>query len=125
MIHDQCIISDIEGTSRNMTRAMKRAMPVEMFRESARHQPYVVIDIGTEREVIGGVGWQILNFPDKSEPLSGTLAGMGTEVLPSVNAFAAVNDQNGNAVLLGVRGAAYDQRTTQYESLWNYQQLRS
>ena len=79
---------------------MKRAMSVRMSRGSVRHQPYAVIDPGAEHEVISGVGWQILHFSDESEPLSGALAGMGTKVLPLANLVTAVNDQNGNAVLL-------------------------
>jgi hypothetical protein len=116
-------IKDIEGTSR--IRILKRAMSVGMSKGSTRHPPYAVIDPGAEKEVIGGVGWHILHFSDKSESLSGALAGMGNKVLPSVDAVTAVEDTEGRVVLLGIGEAAYDRRITQHEALWNSHHLRA
>ena len=97
-----------------------------MSRGSTRHPPYAVIDPGAERDVIGGVGWRVLHFSDKSETLSGALVGMGTSnVLPSVDAVTAVQDSDGKVVLLGIGNAAFDHRTTQFESLWNSHHIRA
>ena len=49
-----------------------------------------MIDSGDEMEVIGGAGWNLLYLSKKSETLRGTLNGMGSEVLPSVDAVAAM-----------------------------------
>ena len=119
---NQCI-EDVEGTSR--IRAVKRATSVGMSRGRIQHPPYAVIDTGAEREIIGGVGWHILHFSDKSEGIHGALSGMGSEVLPSVDAVTAVNDSEGRVILLGVGEAAFDRRVTQYESLWNSHHLRA
>ena len=54
--------------------------------------PFAVIGPGSEMEVIGGVGWQVLHFSDKSETLRGALNGMGGEVLQPVDAVTAVED---------------------------------
>ena len=62
---DQCI-KDVEGIS---IRMLKRATSIGMSRGSSRHSPHAVIDPGAEKEVIGGVGWQILHFSDRSEAL--------------------------------------------------------
>ena len=51
--------------------------------------------------------------------------GMGTEVLPSVDAVTTVKDAEGRSVLLGIGNAAFDRRTTQNESLWNSHHLRA
>ena len=44
---------------------------------------------------------------------------MGSEVLPSVDAFIAVEDSEGRVVLLGLGEAAFNRRFTQTEALWN------
>ena len=75
-------------------------------------------------DVIGGVGWKVLHFSDKYETLGGALKGMGTEVLPSVCAATTVEDTEGRVILLGIRNADYDRRTTQIESLWNSHCMR-
>ena len=118
---DRCII-DEEGFS---IRSLKRSTSVGMSRGSSRYPPYAVIDPGAEMEVIGGVGWRILHFPQKSETLNGALTGMGSEVLPTVDAVTAVEDEDGRVILLGIGEAAFDRRTTQHESLWNSHHLRS
>ena len=50
---------------------------------------------------------------------------MGSEVLPSVDAVTAVRDKDGKVILLGVREAVYDRRTTQHEALLNSHHMRS
>ena len=117
----------MNDTKRSLTRIrmLKTNVSAGMSRGSTRQLPYAVIDPGAEREVIGGVGWRILHFSDKSESLSGALTGMGCQVLPSVDAVTTVKDENGNKILLGIGDAAYDRRTTQNESLWNSHHLRS
>ena len=76
-------------------------------------------------DVIGGVGWELLHFSDKSETLGGALKGMGTKVLPSVDAATVVEDTEGRVILIGIVNAAYDRQTTQIESLWNSHHMRS
>ena len=93
---DQCI-KDEEGFS---IRMLKKTTSIGMSRGSSRFPPYAVIDPGAEKEVIGGVGWKILHFSDRSEALNGALAGMGTEVLPTVDAVTTVKDTDGRVILL-------------------------
>ena len=64
--NDSDFISDVGGIS---IRMLKRATSIGMSRGSSRHSPHAVIDPGAEKEVIGGVGWQILHFSDRSEAL--------------------------------------------------------
>ena len=121
---DHSMGGDNEGTS--TLRALKKTISsIGMSRGSVRHPSYAVIDPGAEKEVVGGVGWRILHFSDKSESLNGPLAGIGSSVLPSVDAVTVVEDSEGKVVLLGIGEASYDRRTTQYESLWNSHHLRS
>ena len=60
--------------------------------------PFAMIDLGDEMEVIGGVGWHVLNFYYKSETLIGTLNGVGSEVIPSVDAATEVEYLEGRIV---------------------------
>ena len=113
------------GAEGSTIRALKRAASIGMSKGSTRHSTYAVIDPGAEKEIVGGVGWHILHFSDQSEPLSGGLKGMGSVVLPIVDAVTAVEDSDGRVVLIGVGKAGYDRRTTQYESLWNSHHMRS
>jgi len=53
-------IGNAVGTSR--VRALKRATSIGMSKGSMRHAPYAVMDTGAEREVVGRVGWKILEF---------------------------------------------------------------
>ena len=62
---------------------------------------------------------------NESDPLSDVFQSMGTEVLPSVDAVTAVDDKDGRTILLGIGRAAFDRRTTQFESLWNSHHLRA
>ena len=50
---------------------------------------------------------------------------MDTKVLPSVDAVTAVEDSENRVVLLRLRNAAFNRRTTQNESLWNSHYLRA
>ena len=104
-------IGNAEGTSR--VRALKRATSIGMSKGSTRHAPYAVMDTGAEREVVGGVGWKILHFSDKSEPLHGGLNGMGSGNIPFVDAVTAVEDTDERVVLIEVGDAGYDRRTIQ------------
>ena len=51
-----------------------------MSKGTIRLQTFAVIDPEADMEVIGGVGWKLLHFYDKSETMGGTLKVMGTEV---------------------------------------------
>ena len=116
----------IKNSVNNSTiRALKRDMSVGISRGSVNVPPYAVIDPGAEKEVVGGVGWRILHFSDKSESLNGPLAGMGNSVLPTVDAVTAMQDNEGKTVLVGIGDTSYDRRTTQYEALLNSHHLRS
>ena len=75
-------------------------MSIGMSKGSTRHAPYAVMDIGAERKVVGRVGWKILHFSDKSEPLHGGLNGMGSVNLPFVDAVVAADDTDGRVVLI-------------------------
>ena len=63
-------------------------------------------------DVIGGLCWKVSHFSDKSETLGGALKGMGTKVLPSVDAATVVEDTEGRVILIGIGNAAYDRQTT-------------
>jgi len=109
----------------SILRMLKRTESVGMSNGRKTLLPYAVIDPGAEQDVIGGVGWHIMHFSDESETLSAALDGMGTAVLPKVDAVTAVEDSNGRVVLIGMGGVAYDRRTTQHEALWNSHHLRA
>ena len=88
-----------------------------MYRGRTIYRSYAVIDLGAEKEIIGGLGWHILHFFDKSEALDGVLFGMGTQVLPLVDEVVTLSDTDGRTVLLGIGEAAYERHTTQYKYL--------
>ena len=77
-----------------------------------------------EDEIINGY-LMGMHFSDESETLSAVLDGMGTTVLPKVDAVTAVEDSNGRVVLIGMGGVAYDRHTTQHEELRNSHHLRA
>ena len=57
---------------------------------NSRVAPRMIIDPGTEIDVIGGVGWIILNVVDRTTAnLGGALAGIGERRLPIVSAVTA------------------------------------
>ena len=116
-----------KGTSdkASIIRAVKKTKSVAMSTKSKVVPPYAVINPGAKKEILGGLGWYILHFSDKSESLNGALSGMGSEILPSVDAVTCVYNINRKAVFLGVGEAAYDRRSTRVESLWNSHYTRS
>ena len=118
-------VKDVENTSSKRIRMVKKVASIGMSRGRKRHPTYTVIDPGAEQDLIGGTGWHIIHFSDKSEPLGGALQGMGTQVLPKVDAITAMEDEDGKVVLLGFGGVAYDRRITQNESLWNSHHMRA
>ena len=76
--------------------------------------PRVVLDEGTEFEVIGGAGWVVLEEFSKQANMGGWRAGMDGPTLPIVNAVCAFDDESsGKTVLLGVGSAAWDDRAEQ------------
>ena len=104
---------------------MKHSNSIGISRGRARKSPYAVVDPGADMEIIGGVGWHVLHFSERTEILNGALEGMGSSVLPTADAVTAVEDMDGRVVLLGLGDSAYDHRTTQTESLWNSHHLRA
>ena len=117
--------NDYEEGHSTRVRALKRTTSVGMSKGTIRHQPFAVIDPGADMDVIGRVGWKVLHFSNKSETLGGALKGMGTELLPSVDAVTSVEDMEGRVILLDIRNAAYDRRITQNKSLWNSHHMRA
>ena len=116
---------DDDGPATRKIRMLSRAASIGMSKGRKTIQAYAVIDPGAEQDLIGGIGWQIMHFSDKSDVLQGALEGMGTKVLPLVDAVTAVKDEKGKVILLGFGGVAYDRRTTQNESLWNSHHMRA
>ncbi len=81
-------IVNTEGTSR--VQALKRTTSIDMSKGSTRDAPYAVMGTGAEKKVVGGVGWKILHFSDKAEPLNGGLNGMESVNFPLVDAVTLV-----------------------------------
>ena len=121
-IPDHSIQDEAAGSK---VRALKRSNSIGMSRGRTSQSPYAIVDPGADMEIIGGVGWHVLHFSDRTEILNGALEGMGSSVLPTADAVTAVEDKDGRVVLLGLGGTAYDHRTTQIESLWNSHHLRA
>ena len=87
--------------------------------------PRVVLDEGTEFEVIGGTGWLILEQFSKSANMGGWRSGMKGPTLPIVNAVCAYDDPATNkTIILGVGSAAWDDRPEQSEALINTHAMR-
>ncbi len=87
--------------------------------------PRVVLDEGTEFEVIGGTGWVVLEEFSKQANMGGWRAGMDGPTLPIVNTVCAFDDEtSGKTVLLGVGSAAWDDRAEQTEALINTHVMR-
>ena len=83
-------------------------------------EPRIVIDPGTEFEVIGGIGWEMVEQVSKAVKMGGALAGIQGPTLPIINAICAVDcATTGMPVLLGIGGAAWDDRKEQAEALIN------
>lgn len=70
----------MEDVKSSFIRMMKRETSVGMSKGWTRHHPYTVVDPGAERDLVGGLGWRVLHFSDKSETLNMALHGMGSKV---------------------------------------------
>ena len=85
----------------------------------------MIIDPGTEIDVIGGVGWFILNVVDGTTAnLGGALSGMGEQRLPIVSAVTAYDHETEGPILIGHGQVAWDDQTKQTECLINSHSLR-
>ncbi len=84
-----------------------------------------MLDEGTEFEVIGGVGWKILERLSKTANLGGWRSGMEGPSLPIVNAVTAyVSPSTGEVILLGLGATAFDDHIEQTEALVNTHSMR-
>ena len=93
---------------------------------NSRVAPIMIIDPGTEIDVIGGVEWFILNVVDGTTAnLGGALAGIGERRLPIVSAVTAYDHETEEPILIGHGQVTWDDRPEQKEclinshSLWN------
>ena len=97
-------------------------------------------DRALQRRLIFWIGISLLLFTeDKNKPtiwsdqyrcrvgsqLTGSLDGMGTQVIPKVYIVMPVEYKNGNIVLLIIDGDTYAIRITQNESPWKYNHMRT
>ncbi len=102
-----------------------RYNPVIRRGRAEDEKPRVVLDEGTEFEVIGGRGWLVLEQLSKSANMGGWRTGMDGPTLPIVNAACAYEDSvTGKTVILGVGSAAWDDRSEQTEALINTHAMR-
>jgi hypothetical protein len=102
-----------------------RYNPVIKSGRATDESPRIVLDEGTEFEVIGGVGWVVLEQFNKSASMGGWRSGMEGPTLPIVNAVCAYDDElSGKTILLGVGSAAWDERADQTEALINTHAMR-
>jgi hypothetical protein len=102
-----------------------RYNPVIKSGRATDESPRIVLDEGTEFEVIGGVGWVVLEQFNKSASMGGWRSGMDGPTLPIVNAVCAYDDElTGRTILLGVGSAAWDDRADQTEALINTHAMR-
>ena len=87
--------------------------------------PIMIIDPGTEIDVIGGVRWFILNIVDGTTAnLEGALAGMGERRPPIVSAVTAYDHETEGPILIGHGQVAWDDRPEQTECLIKSHSLR-
>ena len=102
-----------------------RYNPVINSGRAIDESPRIVLDEGTEFEVIGGTGWVVLDQFNKSASMAGWRSGMDGPTLPIVNAVCAYDDElSGKPILLGVGSAAWDDRPEQTEALINTHAMR-
>lgn len=115
-----------KGTSKRAKPKKKvRFNPVLRDGRVDDESPRVVLDEGTEFEVIGGSGWLVLEQFSKSANMGGWRSGMEGPTLPIVNAVCAYEDvASGKTILLGVGSAAWDDRPEQSEALINTHAMR-
>jgi hypothetical protein len=99
--------------------------PVSRRGRTGKEKPRGGIDPGTEINVIGGPGWQVLSKTDNlNARLDGALSGMGECSLPLVTAVTAYDHRLLGKVLLGAGYAGYGERYVQTESFFNSHDLR-
>ena len=85
----------------------------------------MIINPGTEIDVIGGVGWFILNVVDGTTAnIGGSLAGMGERRLTIVSAVIAYDHETEGPILIGHGQVAWDDRPKQKECLINSHSFR-
>ena len=90
-----------------------------------RVDPRMIIYLGTEIDVIGGVRWFILNVVDGTTAnLGGALAGMGEQRLPIVTAVTTYDHETEGPILISHGQVAWDERPEQTEYLINSHSLR-
>ena len=81
---------------------------------NSRVAPRIIIDPGTEIDVIEGVGWFIHNVVDGTTAnLGGVLPDMGERRLPIVSAVTAYVHETEGPILIGHGQAAWDDRPEQ------------
>jgi hypothetical protein len=102
----------------------KRRNPIVRRGRVSNEEPKGIIDPGTDFELIGGVGWKVLERLNHETQLDGALMGMSGDCLPVVTAVTAFDHKELGPVLLGVGAAAWDDRVEQTESLFNLHELR-
>ena len=74
----------------------------------------MIIDPGTEIDVIGGVGWFILNVVEGTTAnLGGALEGMGERRLPIVSDVTAYDHETEGPILIGHGQVNWDDRPEQ------------
>ena len=117
--------SDSDGNSADRGTKQTRRNPKASPRARRGRQPYarIVIDPGTDFEVIGGVGWRVIERFNRNTPMSGAFAGSQGASYPVVSA-ATIYEGNDGPILLGIGAAAWDSREEQYESLLNLHEMQ-
>jgi hypothetical protein len=90
----------------------------------ADESPRAIIDPGTDYELLGGFGWNILGYHGRSTKLDGTLAGMSGAELPVVTVATAYDHPDPRIGTVIYLSAAFDNRIEQKETLLNSHELR-
>ena len=86
--------------------------------------PRAIIDPVTEQDIIGGVGWHILEMVEQiSAGFIGALLGIGEVDLHMVKPITLGNSKDGK-ILVGHAYAAYDNRNEQSETMLNSHDLQ-
>ena len=110
------------GTKRKRGRARQGRKDVINSREA----PRMIIDPGTKIDVIGGVGWCIINIVDRTKAkMGGALTGMGERRIPIVSAVTAYDHKTEGPIFIGHGQVAWDNRPEQTECLINSHSLRN
>ena len=91
-----------------------------------REAPRVIIDPGTDIDVIGGVGWCSISVVDGTTAnLGGALAGMGERRLPIVSAITAYDHETQGLIHIGHGQVAWDGGPEHTKGLINSHSLRN